>query len=51
MKYQKKLFISASTNVDFPMRYRITRDLRKKRIKNLQSLYDVLVRVRQLKNT
>lgn len=54
MKYQKKLlFMSVSTtNVDFPMWYRITRGLRKKRIKNSQSLYNVLVRVRQnLKNT
>ena len=52
MRYQKKLFRSASTNVDFPMWYRITRDLRKKRIKNSQRLYDVLVRARQqLKNT
>ena len=40
MRYQKKLFRSALTNVDFPMWYRITRDLRKKGIKNSQSLYD-----------
>lgn len=52
MRYQKKLFRSASTNVDLPMWYRILRDLRKKRVKNSQSLYDVLVRERQqLKNT